>query len=197
MKIDVNLLDTTCASFKKFLGSLGYKQAHDVPIKGVHFPNAKGEQTPSFPLKWHTDPRGALIELWRGSWEYNNTDDSGVGQAYVSTTLPGVVKGWHCHLKQTDRFFCVRGKIMLVTWDAREAFMNDGPLFTFETKVLEATRSPETVCIPPGVVHGWKALGNEEAWVLNLVSHEYDGTDEWRADPHSHEEYNWNRSVDG
>ena len=34
----------------------------------------------------------------------------------------------------------------------------------------------------PGVAHGWIAL--EDCAILNCVSHEYQGDDEFRTDPH-------------
>jgi len=194
MKVDKELLDTTSKAFRDYLESLGYENERTVPMKN-RIPTPIGDSQSKFSLKWNVDPRGSLIEIWRNSWSYGPTGNP-VSQAYVSVTNPGVVKGWHCHLKQTDRFFCVRGKVMLVTFDARGAFFSDNIDFDYEVTIMDADRNPETVVIPPGVVHGWKALGNEESWVLNMVSHEYDGTDEWRCDPHSHA-FNWNRSFDG
>jgi hypothetical protein len=45
------------------------------------------------------------------------------------------------------------------------------------------------------------ALGSEEAWVMNAVSHEYDGMDEYRREAHSGPfegvPYDWRRSRDG
>jgi dTDP-4-dehydrorhamnose 3,5-epimerase len=195
MRIDKELLDTTSESFKGYLESLGYKNERTVPITNHRIPKREGKSDEKYQLKWLVDPRGSLIEVWRNSWGYCSTN-SPVSQAYISVTNPGVVKGWHCHLKQTDRFFCVRGKVMLVTFDAREAFFSDKLDFDYQITIMDSEKNPETIIIPPGVVHGWKALGQEDSWVLNLVSHEYDGTDEWRCDPHSHA-FNWNRRFDG
>ena len=112
---------------------------------------------------------------------------------YLSTTLPGVVKAWHLHAKQMDRFICVRGRVVvglccLFTGDVQRV-------------VLEPCRALRTLHIPPGVAHGWKALGNEEAWVLNICSHEYDGTDEYRRGAHDGPRpdiaFDWNAKVDG
>ena len=201
MKIDKRLADTRCKEFRDFLISLGYKQAHESPIFDAKdgppgSPEVIGETPSHYPLKWNVDPRGALVELWRNSWDYGWGCTTPISQAYISATNPGVVKGWHCHLIQTDRFFCVRGKVMLVTWDVRKAFFEDAEKLEFHVRILDAERNPELVTIPPGVAHGWKALGNEESWVLNLVSHEYDGTDEWRIDPHAHA-FDWDQRFDG
>jgi UDP-2-acetamido-2,6-beta-L-arabino-hexul-4-ose reductase len=54
------------------------------------------------PLRRHADPRGSLVECLR----------SGVsgGQATVSTTLPGAVRGEHVHLRKFERFVVVDGQ---------------------------------------------------------------------------------------
>ena len=140
--------------------------------------------------KWHLDNRGSLMEVYRAGWYGDNAGP--IQQVYVSTTEPGVVKAWHLHLKQTDRFVCVRGKVLVATCRKGQAV---------ETIVLDAERGPTFVHIPPGVAHGWKALGGQESWILNLCSHEYDGTDEFRRGAHQGPwedvEFYWNKNVDG
>ena len=116
----------------------------------------------------------------------------------MSTTRPGVVKGW-CTREQTARFVVVRGSVMVglcdltlprEEWQVREV-------------VLDSQRGPKILTIPPGVAHGWMALDHEdgESWVMNLCSREYDGTDEWRRPAHAGPapgvEYNWRQSRDG
>ena len=67
-------------------------------------------------LRFIPDERGRLMEILR-------RDDEGFerfGQVYLSTTYPGVVKGWHLHKVQDDFFACVRGMVKLVIYDARE-----------------------------------------------------------------------------
>lgn len=189
-----------------YFQELGYTQHHGDPLSiplpqigrgGVVLDPMRPD---SARLHWHNDERGSLIELYRQSWEVERdrleTDQYGlIRQAYISTTRPGVVKGWHLHMMQTDRFVCLRGKIMLALC----------PLITPYKKVecvtLDAQRGPGLYTVPPGVAHGWKSIGQEEAWVLNLCSHEYDGTDEWRRPAHSGPSnnltFNWNKEVDG
>ena len=67
-------------------------------------------------LKWVCDERGKLMEMLR-------CDDSffhKFGQVYVTTCNPGVVKGWHYHLKQTDNQVIVKGMAKVVLYDPRE-----------------------------------------------------------------------------
>ena len=70
------------------------------------------------PLARHRDGRGWLIELFR-------CDELPEGyrpaMAYVSETLPGVVRGPHEHVEQADLFaFLGPGDFELHLWDRRE-----------------------------------------------------------------------------
>ncbi len=53
-------------------------------------------------LERRTDPRGSLIETVRVR--------GGGGQAFVSTTRPGVTRGQHFHLDKVERFVVVEGE---------------------------------------------------------------------------------------
>ena len=39
---------------------------------------------------------------------------------------------------------------------------------------------PRFLKIPPGIIHGWKALGDTESIVVNYQSHPYDAADEYK-----------------
>lgn len=160
-------------------------------------------------LRWHGDSRGALTELFRESWEGGRREEGDpekfrrlspvrgpehaqrhlgvVQQVYLSETLPGVVKAFHLHRVQWDRFVCVRGRVLVVLADARP----ESPTFrnVWDT-VLDPDRAHRALVIPPGVLHGWMTLGADVSAVLNCVSREYSppGTaacDEFRQPPHA------------
>lgn len=184
-------------------------------------------------LNWHRDARGGLVELWRRSWEAGPRplwDYGGVAQAYISETRPGVIKGWHLHPKgsgdlnmlnmveeakrasaQIDRFVCIRGTVLVATFDLAAYFLLDvAPeerhLYVGERQVPVVERvlcagSLERIDIPPNTAHGWFNIGTEDAWVLNLTSAEYSGALEYRraadAGPAPGVPYDWRRSRDG
>ncbi len=152
--------------------------------------------------RWNVDPRGALGELYREQF------DGPCEQAYVSITRPDSVKGWHLHCAprgdvgpfgQTDRFILLRGRIRLGLVDLR-GYGGEGPASSgnvcHPARYAAVTGLPAgeveldsalgclRVDIPPGVAHGWIALGADDAHVLNLVSRAYDGVQERRCDPH-------------
>lgn len=167
-------------------------------------------------LVWHADSRGALTELFRESWEggrgvpsrpdgYDPAMDLGCArQVYLSETEPGLVKGFHVHRVQWDRFVCLRGRVLVVLADAREG---SPTRFNVWETVLDPDRAHRCLVIPPGVLHGWMALpGSGRSAVLNCVSREYSppGTpacDEFRQGAHEPlwpggDAYDWHRRRD-
>lgn len=139
-------------------------------------------------LKVIPDERGRLMEFLR------NDDDLFIkfGQVYVSTTYSGAVKGWHYHKVQTDTITCVKGMLKLVLYDKRENSKTKGELQEFYI----GEHNPMFVQVPPGVVHGWKCVSEEEAIAINCPTEVYDyqKPDEYRIDPQSGEiPYDWAR----
>jgi dTDP-4-dehydrorhamnose 3,5-epimerase len=112
------------------------------------------------------------------------------GQVYLTVGYPGVVKGWHYHKNQTDNFFVVKGTIKLVLFDMRDGSETEGELNEF----FVGEKNPIQVQIPPLVVHGFKALGRESAYIINLCTevYNYEKPDEYRIPISSNEiPYEW------
>jgi dTDP-4-dehydrorhamnose 3,5-epimerase len=130
-------------------------------------------------LDWYTDQRGSLSVLLRDDARELLGDR--IGQAYVTTVLPGVVKAWHRHALQWDRMVGLSGRVLLVLVDGRDDSPTRGAVF--ETVLGE--RHSRLVLIPPGVWHGFKGISAGEAMVLNLPTRAYDrdAPDEQRAAP--------------
>ena len=73
-------------------------------------------------LRVNRDPRGTLTELLRADWPDVFGEAMPFAQVYTSTTGPGVARDedkWHVHRHQTDRFYCVAGRIVVAIADAR------------------------------------------------------------------------------
>ena len=139
-------------------------------------------------LKVRPDERGRVMELLRSD------DDifEKFGQAYITTAYPGVVKAWHRHKVQTDYFTCIQGMMKLVLYDDREDSATKGEVNEFHLGV----HRPELVVIPPGVLHGFKCVGETEAVVVNCPTEVYnaDAPDEYRIDAHAEDvPYDWAR----
>jgi dTDP-4-dehydrorhamnose 3,5-epimerase len=139
-------------------------------------------------LKVVPDERGRLMEMLRADDELFIK----FGQLYLSTTYPGVVKGWHYHKVQTDNVVCVKGMLKLVLYDPREDSKTKGETNEF----FIGEHNPLLVQIPPLVYHGWKCISEEEALVVSCPTevYNYEKPDEYRIDPHSKEiPYDWAR----
>jgi dTDP-4-dehydrorhamnose 3,5-epimerase len=139
-------------------------------------------------LKVIPDERGRLMEMFR-------CDDElfiKFGQVYLSTTYPGVVKGWHYHKLQADNIVCVKGMLKLVLYDGRDGSATKGEVSEF----FLGEHNPLLVQVPKGVYHGWKCISESEAFVINCPTepYNYKQPDEYRLDPHSSEiPYQWGR----
>lgn len=121
------------------------------------------------PLKQYSDPRGWLVELFRDD-ELSPNDRPRMG--YVSETLPGVARGPHEHVDQSDYFlFLGPGDFKLYLWDAREA----SPTFRRRVAVVVGQSNRQAVLIPPGVVHAYKNVGETPGWVINCPNRLYAG----------------------
>lgn len=120
-------------------------------------------------LKKVVNDRGHLMEVQR------KDDDHflGFGQAYVTCTLPGVIKAWYRHHRQIDQIALVCGAATLALFDGREHSPSVG-------RTLECALSderPALVQIPPGVWHGFQARGPEPLYLLHLNSVPQDAAD--------------------
>ncbi|MCK6456733.1 MAG: dTDP-4-dehydrorhamnose 3,5-epimerase family protein [Phycisphaerae bacterium] len=134
------------------------------------------------------DERGRLGEILRADDPWFEK----FGQAYFTTTYPGVVKAWHFHKLQTDHFYCIRGTIKIGLYDARDRSPTRGEV----NEIYISEHLPALVRIPPGVYHGWMCVSDVECCVINVTTecYNYANPDEFRAPPHENDiPYSWQR----
>lgn len=146
-----------------WLRRVAFRPSKD-PIDGLH----------SRDLQTHLDGRGDVIELWSEPW-----GSAGIlppRHVYQSATDVGVTKAWHLHEAHTDQFTCTRGKLQVVVADTREG----SPTFGLVNSFILGVQRPMLIQIPPGAIHGWKALTAPEAIVVNFQTHVYDPADEFK-----------------
>lgn len=121
------------------------------------------------PVKRIDDARGWLIELFR---EDELEGASHPVMAYLSQTLPGVVRGPHEHREQTDYFaFVGPGDFKLYLWDTRA----DSPSLGKRESLVVGESNRQIVIVPPGVVHAYKNVGSMPALVFNGPDRLYAG----------------------
>lgn len=120
-------------------------------------------------LEFRADSRGWLTELYR---EDETPANNLPAMAYMSQTVPGVLRGPHEHVEQSDFFaFMGPGNFRIKLWDARPESAT-----YLCTMVLELGEScPATLIVPPGVVHAYKNISPYPGWVYNAPNRLFAG----------------------
>jgi len=85
----------------------------------------------------------------------------GAGQVNLSYIYPGAIAAWHRHKKQADYWYCVKGSL-------RVGLYSDHLEWAYLSEW-----SQRGLYIPPGVWHGYKNIGTEEAVLLYWVTEKY------------------------
>lgn len=141
-------------------------------------------------LATHRDARGSLTELLRSDWP----EFTRFGQAILTVNLPGVIRAWHRHARQTDVIVVIHGRALLPLFDGRTG----SPTFGMVEEHLGDGERPIALFVPPGVHHGYKTIGATPALIVNIPDRVYDPAtpDEERV-PHDDPSvpYNWARTT--
>ena len=110
---------------------------------------------------------GTLAEIARTAWD---EIDQPIVQVHLTTTMAGRVRAWGLHRFSTDRLFVVQGLVSIVVYDGRMGSPTVGSVNEFRV----SERNPALLVIPPNLYHGWKNLGIDEAFIINMPSQQYD-----------------------
>ena len=132
-------------------------ELRQMPIVGVRF-------RPVRPVL-HED--GSVAEVARAAWP---EIDLPIVQVHITTTLPGRVRAWGLHRASTDRLFVVRGLVSIVIYDGRE----DSESYQRVNEFRVSARNPGLLVIAPNLYHGWKNIGIDEAFIINMPSSQYE-----------------------
>lgn len=127
------------------------------------------------PLKRIMDERGMVMHMLRNDEEHFK----GFGEIYFSVIFPGAIKAWHLHHKMTLNYAVVQGNIKLVLYDNRS-------LSRTYQQLQELFIGQDNYClvsIPPGIVNGFKAIGNKKAIVANCADYPHTPDEIERIDP--------------
>ncbi len=139
-------------------------------------------------LRLLPDERGRLMEILRSDDDFFEK----FGQVYITTTYPGVVKGWHYHKIQDDNMTVIKGMAKIVLYDDREGSPTRGIINEF----FVGEQNPLLIHIPKLVWHGFKCISEAEAILVNVPTelYNYKKPDEYRKPAHGSEiPYAWNR----
>jgi dTDP-4-dehydrorhamnose 3,5-epimerase len=127
-------------------------------------------------------PNGHLVEAFRDDWRLT---EAPILQVNVTVTFPGKVRGWGLHRHTVDRLFAASGSLCIVCYDGRR----ESPTFGCVNEFFVGSRNPGLVVIPPGLYHGWKNMGVDEATIVSMPNRLYDheGPDRWELPWNSEE----------
>ena len=143
------------------------------------------------PLQIYPDDRGFFTELARlGKGLATNMVPDAVHKIQVSLTLtyPGTIKAIHYHSEQTDLWAPISGMVQVFLYDLRRHSKTFGAINT----IFAGRFQPWEILIPPGVAHGYKALGVEPIQLVYFTDRHYNPADELRL-PYNHPDiaYDW------
>jgi dTDP-4-dehydrorhamnose 3,5-epimerase len=117
-------------------------------------------------LKLVANERGRLMEVQRS----DDPEFPGFGQVYVTQSFAGVTKAWYRHRTQVDQIAVITGLAKLVLFDDRAASPTQGSL----NEIVFGELAPRLVLIPPGVWHGFRAIGPSDAFFLHINDTPFD-----------------------
>jgi dTDP-4-dehydrorhamnose 3,5-epimerase len=130
-------------------------------------------------LAVYPDDRGFFTELARlGKGLAAKMVPEGPRQIQVSLTLtyPGTIKAIHYHSEQTDLWAPISGMVQVFLYDLRVRSRTFGAINT----IFAGRFQPWEILIPPGVAHGYKALGVEPCQLVYFTDRHYNPADELR-----------------
>jgi dTDP-4-dehydrorhamnose 3,5-epimerase len=143
------------------------------------------------PLQIYPDDRGFFCELARlgqGLAAKMVPDEQRKIQVSLTLTYPGTIKAIHYHAEQSDLWAPVSGMVQVFLYDLRRHSSTFGAINT----IFAGRLQPWEILIPPGVAHGYKALGVEPIQLLYFTDRHYNPADELRL-PYDHPDiaYDW------
>jgi dTDP-4-dehydrorhamnose 3,5-epimerase len=127
------------------------------------------------PIKKYTDQRGWLAELYRTD---EIPGDLMPQMGYISVTHPGMSRGPHAHVQQTDVFgFLGPGSMKVILWDNRPQSHTYGT----KQEIIVGEDNPVIMIVPPGLVHGYINISDKDTMVLNFPNSLYRGNNKSEA----------------
>jgi|SRR5579885_3491749 dTDP-4-dehydrorhamnose 3,5-epimerase len=128
------------------------------------------------PFSLYPDDRGYFLEVQRMGQGLALEFPPATTQVSAAVNFPGTIKAFHYHLHQTDCWTPVKGMMQVALVDLRL----DSPTFGRRNTLYIGTMRPWRVLIPPGVGHGYKVIGTDEAALVYLTDRFYNPQDEGR-----------------
>jgi dTDP-4-dehydrorhamnose 3,5-epimerase len=124
----------------------------------------------------HPDDRGYFLEVQRLGQGLAAEFQLETTQISAALNYAGAVKAFHYHLHQTDCWVPVKGLLQVALADLRIG----SPTFGLRNTLYIGPMQPWQLLIPPGVAHGYKVIGHDDAMLVYLTDRFYNPKDEGR-----------------
>lgn len=136
---------------------------HATAIAGVEYMDLDVIQTPG----------GAVMHMLRPDLPLSLPGSAAmqVGEIYFSEVLPGHIKAWKRHSRQTQHFCVPCGRLGIVLYDGRPDSLTRGALVRL---VLGREETYALLRIPKGIWYGFTALGEGPAIICNAADIPHD-----------------------
>lgn len=128
------------------------------------------------PAPVYPDDRGYFLEIQRIGQGLAAHFPPETTQVSCALNYAGAIKAFHFHLHQTDCWMPVKGLLQVVLADLRVG----SPTFGLRNTMYLGPLRPWQLLIPPGVAHGYKVIGNDDAMLVYLTDRFYNPQDEGR-----------------
>jgi UDP-2-acetamido-2,6-beta-L-arabino-hexul-4-ose reductase len=122
------------------------------------FRSVANDIIPIYP-ELHSDPRGTFVEVMK---------EMTGGQTSFSTTVPGITRGNHYHLRKIERFCVVKGKALIQTRRVGTDIIN---------KHEVSGDKPACIDMPIYYTHNIKNIGDEELLTIFWINELFDPND--------------------
>ena len=128
------------------------------------------------PLTVYPDDRGYFLEVQRMGRGLAAGFPAATSQVSAALNYAGAIKAFHFHLHQTDCWTPAMGLLQVALVDLRR----DATTFGRRNTMYVGPLRPWQILIPPGVGHGYKVIGGEQAMLIYMTDRFYNPQDEGR-----------------
>lgn len=142
-----------------------------------------------YPLEVIEAKGGPVMRMLRPDTPLLPDFKNGFGEIYFSEILPGAIKAWKLHLKQTQLFAVPMGQIKIVLYDTRA---DSRTLGAMSVLALGRPDNYNLLRIPPAVWYGFQAISATPALICNCADLPHDPQEAQRL-PYNDSSipYNW------
>jgi len=116
---------------------------------------------------------GPVLRMLRHDWPLF----LGFGELYFSEVLPGAIKAWKLHSRQTQHLAVPVGRLKLVIYDPKP---NSASFGQVQEYILGRPDCYRLLRIPPGLWYGFASISREKTLICNCADLPHDPAESTR-----------------